>query len=141
MLGLLNFPLLLVPLAVYNLFLLGGGINPWEDVVLRLDLPSGAEFSMSLGESLVCLSLLMLLFQALKATRSGGLSVAEKVLSALVFCLFAGEVLFVDSAATSTFFLMTMIALVDMVVTGLASGRHTVRRIALEKASELAVKD
>ena len=50
---LINFPLMLVPFAVYNFFILAGDLNPWEDVILRLDMVSGASFTLSMGDVLI----------------------------------------------------------------------------------------
>ena len=68
---LINFPLMLVPFAVYNFFIVGGDLNPWENIVLRVDMMSGANFTLSMGEGLIVIALLLLFVEILKATRVG----------------------------------------------------------------------
>jgi hypothetical protein len=68
---LINFPLMLVPFAVYNFFILAGDLNPWENIVLRVDMMSGSTFTLTMGEGLVVLALALLFVEILKATRTG----------------------------------------------------------------------
>lgn len=112
---LINFPLMLVPFAVYNFFIVGGDLNPWETIVLRLDMISGAQFTLSMGEGLIVIALLLLFFEILKATRTGSRTILDHVLSTGVLIAYLIEFLLVEQASTSTFFLLMMITLIDVI--------------------------
>jgi hypothetical protein len=112
---LINFPLMLVPFAVYNFFIVGGDLNPWETIVLRLDMISGAQFTLSMGEGLIVIALLLLFFEILKATRTGRWTILDHVLSTGVLIAYLVEFLLVEQASTSTFFLLMMITLIDVI--------------------------
>jgi hypothetical protein len=129
---LINFPLMLVPFAVYNFFIVGGVLNPWEDVVLRVDMISGASFTLSMGESLLVLSLVLLFIEILKATRTGTSSIIDHILSTVVLIAYLVEFLLVSQAATSTFFLLMMVTLVDVVAGFSVSIRNASRDLTIE---------
>ncbi|MFY8151866.1 MAG: hypothetical protein ACOVOI_07240 [Hyphomicrobiales bacterium] len=132
MIVLLNFPLMLVPFAVYNLFELMLALNPWEDIVIRVQMMSGVDFTLTLGESLICLSLVLLFFEILKATRIATLSIVDHLVSTLVFIAFLVEFLLVEQAATSTFFILTVLALIDVLAGYAVSVRNAARDLTSE---------
>ncbi|HZU87957.1 MAG TPA: hypothetical protein VE993_01745 [Stellaceae bacterium] len=112
---LLGFPLLLIPFAIYNIvaFLL-------PDVsltapVTHVGMISGGEWSLSAGEMIITLALLLLFGEMLKATRIAMRTVIDHVLSFLVFLAILVEFLLVRQAATGTFFLLMVVAFVDVI--------------------------
>jgi hypothetical protein len=111
-------PLLIVPFIVYNVlaFLLyGGGIAMWSGTVLTVSMISGAQWTVSAGEMLLALGLVCLFVEMLKSTRTGSSSILEHMLSTLVFVLFLVEFLLVRAAGSSTFFLLMLMSLIDLV--------------------------
>ena len=65
-----GFPLLLIPLAVYNIIVfLMPGVSLTEPV-LRLTLVSGAEWPITLGDMLLALGVLLLLLEIIKGARN-----------------------------------------------------------------------
>ena len=68
-----------------------------------------------LGTILLALALVLLFFQLLKATRGGGASITENALSTMVFATCMILFLVWDRAATSTFFLLTLMSMVDVI--------------------------
>jgi uncharacterized membrane protein YqhA len=130
---LINFPLMLVPFAVYNFFLLAGDLNPWEDVILRLDMMSGASFTLSMGDVLIVISLVLLFVEILKATRTGSSTIVDHLLSTLVLIAFLVEFLLVGQASTSTFFILMIVTLIDVVAGYSVSIRNASRDLTIEQ--------
>ena len=116
---LINVPLLIVPFIVFNIVSLGliGDISadPWATVVMSPTMISGATWSMSLGVLMITLSLFLLFFEIIKATRVGASSIIDHILSTFVLIAYLVEFLIVDFAAHEVFFILMIIALVDVV--------------------------
>ena len=112
--GLFRFPLLLIPFAIYNIvaFLMPG--VSWSAPILHVNLASGGEWTMSPGEMLVALATLMLFFETLKATRVGIRTVVDHALSLLLFVGMLIEFILVRQAASSTFFLLLVVSIIDV---------------------------
>ena len=130
--ALINFPLMLVSLVVYNLFVVTGDINPLEDILFRMEMSSGGMFTLSLGEALIILSLAILFVEILKATRSATSSIVDHLLSMIVFVIFLVEFLLVGRAATATFFILMMMSLIDVAAGYAVSIRNAVRDLSIE---------
>jgi len=112
---LIGFPLLLIPFAIYNIiaFLMPG--VSWTDPLTHVHMISGGEWTMAAGDMLITLSVLLLFLEVLKATRIGIRTVIDHSLSTIVFLAILIEFLLVRQAATSTFFLLLVIAFVDVI--------------------------
>ena len=111
-----NVPLLIVPFIVYNLqILFGGGISVWDNEVMSLAMISGEQWVMTMGDLMISLGLFLLFFEIIKATRVGANSIIDHLLSTFVFIAFLVEFLLVPQAVHSVFFLLMMIALLDVV--------------------------
>jgi hypothetical protein len=112
-------PLMIIPLALYNLALIGimggSGVAGLGDVVISLQMLSGADWTMTLGDVLIVIALGMLFIEILKASRYGRGSLLNHMLSMLVFIGFLVEFLLVRNAATQIFFILMTITLVDVV--------------------------
>lgn len=78
-------------------------------------LPSGATWDISLGDMLVATSLFLLFFEVLKSTRTSGKSVIDHSLSLVVFVACLILFLIWQPAATSVFFIIMLITLVDVI--------------------------
>ena len=116
MLMLVNFPLLVVPFIVYNLFAFSGGAVAfdWTQEAFVLNMVSGARWAMTYGDLILTGALLLLFLEVLKATRTGASSIIDHLLSMAVFVAYLVEFLLVGAAATSTFFILMVMALVDV---------------------------
>lgn len=123
----LGFPLLLVPFAIYNIvaFLMPG--VSWSGAVTTVHMVSGADWSMTAGDMLVTLAILLLFGEMMKSTRIGVRSVVDHGLSLLLFLCMLVEFLLVPQAATATFFLLLVIGFVD-VLGGFAVSLRTAQR-------------
>src|SRR5712664_602564 len=105
--------LLLIPLAIYNIIVfLMPGVS-FTDPVVKLTLTSGAEWPVTLSDMLLALAILMLLFEVIKGARPGAKYLTDHLLSLIVFGGAAAEFLLWPRFASSTFFLLALLALVD----------------------------
>lgn len=110
----LGFPLLLVPFAIYNIiaFLMPG--VSWTAAITNVHMMSGGDWTMSAGDMLIVLAIILLFAEMMKSTRIGVRSVVDHGLSLLLFLAMIIEFLLVTQAATSTYFLLLVIGLVDV---------------------------
>ena len=111
----LGFPLLLVPFAIYNIiaFLMPG--VTWTGVVATVHMVSGADWTMSAGDMLITLAILMLCGEVMKSTRIGTRTVVDHALSLILFLGMLVEFLLVQQAATATFFLLLVVSFIDVI--------------------------
>lgn len=111
-----RIPLLIVPLLVVNLGLFGliGGATPFAGTVFSVQMVSGGTWTMTWADMIVLMALLLLFVEIMKSTRSGTSSIIDHLLSTVVFVLYLVEFLMVAGAATSLFFTLMVIALVDV---------------------------
>ena len=114
-----GFPLLLIPLAIYNIIVfLMPGVS-FTDPLVKLTLVSGAEWSVTLSDVLLTLGILLLLAEVIKGARPGAKYLTDHLLSLIVFGAAAAEFVLWPKFGTSTYFLMTALSLVDF-ISGLA---------------------
>src|SRR6202012_1287872 len=117
--SMVGFPLLLIPLAIYNIIVfLMPGVSLVEPVA-KLTLMSGAEWPLTLSDMMLALGIVLLLFEVIKGARPGAKYLPDHLLSLVVFGAAAAEFLLWPRFGTSTFFLLTLLGLVDF-LSGLA---------------------
>ena len=108
-------PLMILPLIGYNvLVFLFGGVD-WQSPMFSITMASGAMWTMMSSDIFLLVALFFLFIEILKSTHTGAGSIVDHILSTLVFIGCVVEFLLVAQAATSTFFMMTAIAFVDVV--------------------------
>jgi hypothetical protein len=123
----LGFPLLLIPFAIYNMIaFLTPGVS-WTAPVTTVHMMSGADWILTWEDILIAFAIFLLWIEMIKATRMGMRSVMDHILAMILFIGMLVEFLLVPQAATSTFFLLMAIALVD-VLAGFIIGMGTSRR-------------
>ena len=113
-----SIPLTVVPLIAYNVLafvLFEAGASPWTTPVMSIDLVSGASFSLLGGDLMILCALLLLFVELLKATRTGVSALTDHIFSTLVLIAYLVEFLTVREAATSVFFILMCISLVDVI--------------------------
>jgi len=108
-----SLPLLVIPLLAYVAF--AGAGAEFGAPRVRVSLPSGAEWQLTLGDILLAVGLGLLFFEILKATRTGGNSVVDHAFSMMVFVVCLILFLIWDGASTSTFFLLMLMAMIDVI--------------------------
>jgi hypothetical protein len=114
-----SVPLLVVSFILYNLGLaglFGDGPNgdPWQTELFSFRMMSGGTFSMTLGILMVVIALLLFFIEIVKSTRTSNSSVIDHLLSTFVFVAFLVEFLLVPGAAHAVFFVLMVIALIDV---------------------------
>lgn len=115
-------PLLAVPVAIYNVIAFSGSTFATADAVReRLDtdfqtveMASGALWHITPGHALIALSLLMLFFELLKSTGFGRAAVMNHAFSMVLFIICLVEFLMFPAFATSVFFLVMLMTLLDV---------------------------
>jgi hypothetical protein len=117
--SMVGFPLLLIPLAIYNIIVfLMPGVSLAEPLV-TLQLMSGAPWPLTLSDVLLALGIVMLLLEVIKGARPGAKYLTDHLLSFVVFGGAVAEFLLWPRFANSTYFLLALLALVDF-ITGIA---------------------
>jgi hypothetical protein len=124
---LIGFPLLLIPFAIYNIvaFLMPG--VTWAGMITTVHMISNADWTMTAGDMLVALGILMLFGEVLKSTRIGIRTVVDHGLSLILFLGMVVEFLLVPQASTATFFLLLVLSFID-VLGGFAVTLRTAQR-------------
>jgi hypothetical protein len=111
--SMVGFPLLLIPLAIYNIIVfLMPGVG-FTEPLLRVRLVSGEFWAVSLGDMLVALGVVLIWLEVVKAARPGGKYLTDHLLSLLVFGAAAAEFVMWPKFANSTFFMLALLAMVD----------------------------
>ena len=112
---LIGFPLLLIPFAIYNIvtFLMPG--VSWTGTLTTVHMVSGGDWTMSAGDMLITIAILLLFGEMIKSTRIGIRTVVDHGLSLLLFLGMLIEFLLVRQVATATFFLLLVISFVDVI--------------------------
>ena len=128
----LGFPLLLVPFAIYNIIaFLTPGVG-WTTPVTTVHMMSGQDWVLTWEDMLLAFAILLLAVEIIKSTRMGMRSIVDHVLAMALFIVMLVEFLLVPRAGTSTFFLLTMIGLVDVLVGFIVSIRSSQRQVEVE---------
>lgn len=125
-------PLLVLPVAGYNLFvflLLPGGRRAPADGALTRELisapmASGAHWAISAGDLVVLVSLAILFIDMLKTGGSRPAVVINHSLAMLLFIACLVEFLLFRAFATSAFFLLTVMVLLDVLAGFIATLRQ-----------------
>jgi hypothetical protein len=130
---LIGFPLLLIPFAIYNMIaFLTPGVN-WTDAVTSFSLMSGASWSVTTEDIVLTIAVLLLPLEIYKATRVGVRSVIDHILSMVLFIAMLIEFLLVRQAGTSTFFILMMLSVVDVLGGFIITLRTAQRDMMIEK--------
>jgi len=128
-------PLLALPVLLYNLVLLTlkGGVRTTEAAgqmgvtQFTIRMTSGGAWPVSIGDMLLASSLIVLFIELLKSTNSRNIAIINHSLSMLLFVLCLVEFLLWKGFATSAFFIITLMVLLDVlagfIVTIVASRR------------------
>jgi hypothetical protein len=111
--SMVGFPLLLIPLAIYNIIVfLMPGVG-FTDPLLQVRLVSGEFWAVSLGDMLVAFGVVLIWLEVVKAARPGGKYLTDHLLSLLVFGAAAAEFVMWPKFANSTFFMLALLTMVD----------------------------
>ena len=137
------FPLLIIPVAIYNLIALpyGGSGDPENAVIanaapiidlmnnpmITMPMISGVNWAITNGEMLILLSIALLFMEILKSTSTGTATIVNHAISMVLFIICLVEFLLLPNFATSVFFIITIMTLLDVlagVVVTIVSARR-----------------
>ena len=128
----LGFPLLLIPFAIYNMIaFLTPGVA-WTAPGATVHMMSGEDWVLTWEDLLLAFAIFLLWIEIIKSTRIGMRSIMDHVLAMALFIAMLVEFLLVRQAGTSTFFLLMIIALVDVLAGFIVSIRSSQRRVEVE---------
>ncbi|HEV7600905.1 MAG TPA: hypothetical protein VGO49_11710 [Bradyrhizobium sp.] len=125
----IGFPLLLIPLAICNIIVFLMRDVPLTATLATVPLMSGVGWPVTLSDVLIALGILLLMFEVIKGARPGSKYFMDHLLSLLVFGGAAAEFVMLPQFGTSTYFLLTTLALVDF-LTGIALRARRSARLA-----------
>lgn len=116
------FPLMTVPVIIYNLLALSGqALSGLEAMRARLDtdfltipMSSGVIWSITPGHALIGLALVCLFFELIKSTGTGRAAVMNHAFSLILFIVCLVQFLLMPAFATSVFFLIGTMTLLDV---------------------------
>ena len=115
----LSIPWLLVAIILYNLIAFTGGTPPvgtvFDSELFSVGLISGGIWRLTVGDLMTIITLVLLFVELIKATRTGGTSIVDHALSTILFVLCLVEFLVVREAATSVFFFILVVTLIDVI--------------------------
>jgi len=120
---LIALPLLLIPVVLYNIVILfgasgDGGMAAADDILrdplFSIPMTSGANWSVGVGDMILFLALILLFFELLKSTSSQKVAIVNHALSLVVFVGCLVEFLLIRGFATSTFFLIVTMVMLDV---------------------------
>jgi hypothetical protein len=133
--SMIGFPLLLIPLAICNIIVFLMRDVPLTATLVTLPLISGVAWQVTLSDVLIALGILLLMFEVIKGARPGSKYFMDHLLSLLVFGGAAAEFVMLPQFGTSTYFLLTMLALVDF-LSGIALRARRSARLAPASVSK-----
>ena len=114
-------PLLLLPAVAYNVLVmaLGGFTSPdaaahIADRLFELPTASGGVWEISYADLLLAGALIVMFVELIKSTHSRRVALITHILSITLFVACLAELLLVPACATSTFFLIALMVLLDV---------------------------
>ncbi|MEP1229926.1 MAG: hypothetical protein ABJG88_04565 [Litorimonas sp.] len=116
------FPLMIIPVTIYNfLAITGSTFATTEALRLRLDtdflsvpMVNGTIWHITPGHALIAGALLALFFELIKSTSTGRGAVMNHAFSLILFIICLIEFLMLPAFATSIFFLIMLMSLLDV---------------------------
>jgi hypothetical protein len=126
------FPLTIVSFVVFHLIGWWGGGNPWGNEIFAIPMVGGL-WTVTWGDLMVIIGLLMLFFETLKAARPAQRAIANHLASTAVLIVYIIEFILFGIAANSTFFILTLFALFDVAAGFTISIRTASRDIAFNR--------
>lgn len=124
----IGFPLLLIPLAVFNIMVfLMSGVS-FDAPLLTVTLLSEAKWTITVNDVLLALGVLLLMLEIIRGAR--GKYLTDHLLSFLLLGGSVAEFLLLPQFANSTFFFLTLLTLVDFFA-GIALRARRPARVAV----------
>ena len=114
----ISIPLFVYLLIIANMVMLAGapGQSMMNIIVADFGLPSGSRTIITVSDLLIIAGIFFLYIETFKATRTSVLSIVDHSLSLLVFVAFLIEYLVVEAVGNSTFLILAITSLMDVIV-------------------------
>ena len=136
---LIGFPLLVITFAIYNMIaFLTPGLT-WTANVVTIHLVSGQAWTVTPEDIILAFAILLLGVEVIKATRMGIRGLMDHILSMVLFIAMLVEFLLVARAGTSTFFILLIISLVDVLAGFIITARTAQRDIQIDRTVDPTV--
>jgi hypothetical protein len=130
---LIGFPLLIIPFAIYNMIAFLMPSIAWADKAASIHLMSGQDWTVTPEDVLLAFAILLLAVEIMKSTRIGMRAIIDHVLSMILFIVMLVEFLLVKQAGTSTFFILMVISMVDVMAGFIVTARTAQRDIEIDR--------
>ncbi|MBH5370819.1 hypothetical protein [Bradyrhizobium glycinis] len=108
-----GFPLLLIPLAVYNIIAFLMPSVSFSDVLFKVPMITGEAWPVTLADLLLALGVMLLLLEVVKGARPGSKFLMDHLLSLIIFGAAAAEFVMWPKFGNSTYFLLVLLAMAD----------------------------
>ena len=116
------FPLLALPVVIYNLVALtfsqgfksADASSRLSQSLFSISMTSRVEWAISSGDLILAVALVVLFIELLKSTTSHRVVIINHALSMMLFVACLVEFLLAPAFATSTFFLLTLMVVLDV---------------------------
>jgi hypothetical protein len=121
-------PLTVIPLILFNVIGFAFGGNPWARELVHIPLISGETWPVTIADLMVLVGLIALFFETLRSAqpaRAG--TIPNHIVSTILLIVYIVEFLVVPFAGDSLFFILSAIALFD-VVAGFTISIRTAQR-------------
>lgn len=110
-----SVPLFTLVWILYNVVAVAGSAETLQHTLVGFTLISGANWTINVGELLIIIGLIVLFIEVFKSTRTSTAQVLDHILSTLMFVVFLVQFITVADAGTSVFFILTVMALMDVI--------------------------
>ena len=135
---LIGFPLLVITFALYNMIAFLTPIA-WTASIVTIHLISGQDWTVTPEDIILAFAVVLLGVEVVKATRMGIRGLMDHILSMILFIVMLVEFLLVQLAGTSTFFILMVISLVDVLAGFIITARTAQRDIQIDRTADPTV--
>jgi hypothetical protein len=108
-----GFPLLLIPLAVYNIIAFLMPSVSFTDALFKVPMITGETWPVTLADVMLAIGVVLLLLEVVKGARPGSKFLMDHLLSLIVFGAAAAEFVMWPKFGNSTYFLLVLLAMAD----------------------------
>ncbi len=136
---LIGFPLLVITFAIYNMIAFLTPSLTWTANIATIHLISGQDWTVTPEDIVLAFAIVLLGIEVVKATRMGIRGLMDHILSMVLFIVMLVEFLLVARAGTSTFFILMVISLVDVLAGFIITARTAQRDIQIDRTVDPTV--
>jgi|SRR5690606_33703231 len=109
-----SLPLLALVVIAYNIIVLLTGAT-METALVPISLVSGTIWTLTVGDTLLVLGLLLLFLELVNSTRTGAPTIINHALSLLVMLVALVQFIVLPQFGTSIFFLLVLLCILDVI--------------------------